>query len=319
MPDDKIEIQLCPISNIGEGGWACAFPMQNGSFLIVKDGLVYDECQNPIIFSEYKTAHKIQPNYVQRFSNGDYLLVEARETKKHPNAFICDKNGKFLRAFKIGDAVNKLIVDAKDRIWVGYFDEGVFGGSEISQYGLNRFDKNGRLEYSFMCDGLNIDDCYNLNIDAHNNAIIAPYSKPKIAIIDGQNAKIICENTIGDVPFGLFVNDEYIAKIGAGFDKNDPEGKMEELDFLSYDLTNNAIITGPMFDNLDENRFEIYNSCITIINRQNENVKLVQIFDEENEILSLRNCNCYQDRALICSNGKIYSLEFQKIINAISI
>lgn len=281
--------------------------------------MVFDEKQNQIRFSDFKTAHKIHPNYAQRFSNGDYLLAEAREATKYPNAFVCDHSGKFLRAFKLGDAINKLIIDSKDRIWVGYFDEGVFGGSEISQYGLNRFDKNGRLEYSFKYAGLDIDDCYNLNIDAHNNAIIAPYSKPKIAIIDGQNAKIICENTIGYVPFGLFINDEYIAKIGAGFDKNDPEGKMEELDFLSYDLTNNAITSGPMFDKLDENRFEIYNSCITIINRQNENVKLVQVFDEENKILSLRNCNCYQDRALICSNGKIYSLEYQKIINAISI
>ncbi len=281
--------------------------------------MVFDEKQNQIRFSDFKTAHKIHPNYVQRFSNGDYLLAEARETTKYPNAFVCNHSGKFLRAFKLGDAINKLIIDSKDRIWVGYFDEGVFGDSKISRFGLNRFDKNGNLEYSFECDGLFIDDCYNLNIDANDNAIIAPYSKPKIAIIEGDKACIINENTLGDVPFGLFINDVYIAKIGAGFDKNDPKGEWGNFDYLSIDLTNNSINTGPLYDKLDENRFEIYASCITIINRENEYTKLVQVFDENDEILSLRNCNCYQHCALICANGKIYSLQFHDIINAIGI
>ena len=246
-------------------------------------------------------------------------MAEARETTKYPNAFVCDNSGKFLRAFKFGDAINKLIIDSKDRIWVGYFDEGVFGDFELSRSGLNRFDKDGKLEYSFKCDGLFIDDCYNLNIDANDNAIIAPYSKPEIAIIEGDKARIIGGNYIGDVPFGLFVNDDYIAKIGVGFDKNDPKSELEKLDYLSIDLTNNSINEGPLFDKLDENRFEIYASCITIINRKNEYTKLVQVFDENDEILSLRNCNCYHDCALISANGKIYSLQLQEIIDAIGI
>lgn len=312
LPNDTKQIQLSPICNIGEGGWISAFPTQNDGFLIVKDGVVFDENLNPITFANFKTAHRIQPTYVQRFSNGDYLLVEARQTTKHPNAFVCDKNGKYLNSFKLGDAINKIIIDKLDRIWVGYFDEGVFGGSEISKHGLNRFDKNGRLEYSFMCDGLVIDDCYNLNINAHNEAIIAPYSKPKVAIIEGQNARIICENTIGDVPFGLFANDDFIAKIGTGFDKNDPMGEWEDLAYSKHDLMTGVTTYGPMYDKLDENRFDIYESSITIINRHTNEAKLIQVFDENGNILSLRNCNNYQNRALISSNGKIYSIEFDE-------
>jgi len=89
--------------------------------------------------------HEIAHPQVQVFSNGDIILVGSRanwtpDGGEH-NAVIFDKNGKIIRSGCLGDGISQVKVDAYDRIWVGYFDEGVLGN-----YGWGEFDNSATEE-----------------------------------------------------------------------------------------------------------------------------------------------------------------------------
>jgi hypothetical protein len=71
----------------------------------------------------------------------------------------------------VGDGINHLQVDHLSRIWVGWFDEGVFGNTEWhypglkwppSAYGIAAFDEHGVLVEHISLES--IADCYALNV-----------------------------------------------------------------------------------------------------------------------------------------------------------
>ena len=73
------------------------------------------------------------------------------------------------RTLDLGDASEDLQTTADGRIWVSYFDEGVFGGG-IGRQGLVCFDSDGApifryADYAEQHDLPMIDDCYAMNVD----------------------------------------------------------------------------------------------------------------------------------------------------------
>lgn len=98
------------------------------------------------------------PSFVQRFADGGWLAVEGRTWDLEPNAHVFGPDGRFSHAFFAGDGIETVLVDVRDRIWVGYSDEGIFGagdyppGHAARQFGPNglvRLDDMGRLEFTF--------------------------------------------------------------------------------------------------------------------------------------------------------------------------
>lgn len=111
---------------------------------------------------------------IDRFDDGRWLVVGAR-TFDGPNARLLAADGSLTRRFMLGDGIEHAVVDQSNRIWVGWFDEGVFGNSEWrvpgeewapSSSGLACFTDDGALLAlpSWPIDLEGIADCYALNV-----------------------------------------------------------------------------------------------------------------------------------------------------------
>jgi len=109
-----------------------------------------------------------------RFPDGRWLVASARAFDK-ANARIFSAQGQELARIRLGDGIEHLKIDEENRIWVGWFDEGVFGnggwhvpGHEWppSAYGLAAFDDAGVFLGHANEAPVNslIADCYALNV-----------------------------------------------------------------------------------------------------------------------------------------------------------
>ena len=114
---------------------------------------------------------KINYHFIQPIEE-NYLLLGARamlykdgETEK--NALIIDRFGNKINEICLGDGIQNCLVDSKNNIITGYFDEGIFGN-----YGWDKpIGENGIIKWSCKGEKLwenksrNIYDCYAMNID----------------------------------------------------------------------------------------------------------------------------------------------------------
>jgi len=98
----------------------------------------------------------------QRFQDGTHEL----------NARVYDRTGTLKREFLLGDGIEHVQIDAPGNIWVGYFDEGVYGnfgwpiGGTIGAAGLSCFSATGEKLWDFSPpEGFDyISDCCALNV-----------------------------------------------------------------------------------------------------------------------------------------------------------
>jgi hypothetical protein len=86
--------------------------------------------------------------------DSSWIVADTRCDVVTSNARIIDINGHTTASLLLGDGIQHLQADKHGRIWVGYFDEGVFGNNgwgvatgpePIGRFGLNCFDESGRL------------------------------------------------------------------------------------------------------------------------------------------------------------------------------
>jgi hypothetical protein len=108
---------------------------------------------------------------IDRFSDGRWLVVSAR-TDDSANGVILTPEGREVRRVNLGDGIFWTKIDDADRIWVGWFDEGVFGNASWrvpgferppSSYGLAAFDEFGS-PVAHAPEREEIADCYALNV-----------------------------------------------------------------------------------------------------------------------------------------------------------
>lgn len=113
---------------------------------------------------------------IDRFLDGRWLVVGAR-TEGGPNARIITPDGELKERFMLGDGIEHVATDTEDRIWVGWFDEGVFGNEDWimeerewppSSNGMARFSSNGELidEPQMPKGAGSVHDCYAMTVDA---------------------------------------------------------------------------------------------------------------------------------------------------------
>jgi hypothetical protein len=98
------------------------------------------------------------------------------------------------RDFTLGDGIQHVQTTPDGQIWVGYFDEGVFGNTPISQSGINCFDKVGKLTYSHGNETMA--DCYALNVISNKEVWSCYYTEFPLVQIENYQVKNSWESPV---------------------------------------------------------------------------------------------------------------------------
>ena len=92
-------------------------------------------------------------SFAQPLPDRKWLLVEGRASPdRSPNADVFDEKGQIVSSLFLGDGIESVQVAASGDIWVGYFDEGVYGGGQLERSGLVCFDPQGNPKLRFFPD-----------------------------------------------------------------------------------------------------------------------------------------------------------------------
>ncbi len=117
--------------------------------------------------------------YVDLFSDGGCVLVGARSSWRSKNDFdlngaLIERGAKTAKRVCFGGGIKDVGIDGTDRIWISYFDEGVFGNfgwshpgpTGLGAGGINCFDRTGDLLWQHNREDTteHIDDCYAMNV-----------------------------------------------------------------------------------------------------------------------------------------------------------
>jgi hypothetical protein len=113
---------------------------------------------------QFAQSQGLVTSHIQRFGDG-WLLGEARGGQ----TTLYDKHGQVRATLDLGDASQDLQTTPDGKIWVSYFDEGVFGNG-IGKQGVICFDGTGApiFKYGDYADehGLPmVCDCYAMNVE----------------------------------------------------------------------------------------------------------------------------------------------------------
>jgi hypothetical protein len=101
--------------------------------------------------------------------DGGFLVADSRSREGDEQVRVFDALGRPSWTFRVGDAVEHLLTDAAGDLWVGYFDEGVYGDDPLSAPGLRHWRSTGESVWSYQpVAGADwISDCYALNVSGH--------------------------------------------------------------------------------------------------------------------------------------------------------
>jgi hypothetical protein len=136
---------------------------------------------------------------------GDRFLVAGARCRWHPdgpepNAVAYDAGGQAASEHVLGDGIGELLATSSGQVWVGYFDEGIYGNygwghadteDPVGMYGIVRFspalEPDWRLpRYTEIGPWDPISDCPALNVD--DTSVWACYDSdyPIVRIRDGK-------------------------------------------------------------------------------------------------------------------------------------
>jgi len=110
---------------------------------------------------------------VDRTMDGRWAVASTRAGRGEKNGRIYSATGGVEQAMVLGDGIEHLFCAPDGTLWVGYFDEGVFGGSSkggrrpVSAGGIVQFDAKGQALWSFndqVKDEHSIADCYAMTL-----------------------------------------------------------------------------------------------------------------------------------------------------------
>ncbi len=123
----------------------------------------------------FERSQGISTFHVQPLRDG-WLLADSRGG----SANLHDASGHFHRSIDLGDASEDIQTTPDEKIWVSYFDEGVFGGG-IGKQGVVCFGAGGIPEFRYgefaERSGLPfISDCYAMNVAASGDVWLNYYT-----------------------------------------------------------------------------------------------------------------------------------------------
>ncbi|GAA3990794.1 hypothetical protein GCM10022247_07000 [Allokutzneria multivorans] len=124
---------------------------------------------------------------VQPLPDGKVLIVGARcqwrPDGPERNAVVYDANGSAVLEQTLGDGISHVLTTRQGEVWVGYFDEGVYGSCgwgdrdsapPVGKHGLTRWSADLDLRWQYRADQWgSISSCYALNV--HDDTAWAYY------------------------------------------------------------------------------------------------------------------------------------------------
>jgi hypothetical protein len=96
----------------------------------------------------------------------DRLLIVGARRGSRPNGGIFDADGRQVAECDFGDGIQHVFTTTSGLVWVGYFDEGVYGDNPVAHHGIVCFTAAGDPVWTYPFDtGFGVvDDCYALNV-----------------------------------------------------------------------------------------------------------------------------------------------------------
>lgn len=144
---------------------------------------------------EISTMKSAYPR-VDVLPDGGFIVVSCRckfaDGKGELNARLYDADGSLQKELCFGDGIEDIATTADSRIWVSYFDEGVFGNygwdDPMGYAGLNCFDTEGKIIWQYPLEDSphSIDDCYAMTIN-RDEVWMCFYSDFPIARVEGNH------------------------------------------------------------------------------------------------------------------------------------
>ena len=138
-----------------------------------------------------------------RLPEGRWVVSPSR-SGADPKSCILNADGDEVRRIHLGDGINHVQCDDAGRIWVGWFDEGIYKNqgflgdpewiypdrpSPPSSVGLAAFDQRGRVVAQAPCE-VKIADCYALNV-AGDTAWACTYTDfPIFTVAEGRPSQV---------------------------------------------------------------------------------------------------------------------------------
>jgi hypothetical protein len=130
--------------------------------------------------------------YVQPLPDETYLLIQTWPQDQRPNADVYDASGNLLRSWDAGGGIEHVQASTDGRVWIGYFDEGVYSRTS-GRAGVNWYDAEGRVLLSYnggIANGRDIpgiDDSYAMNVVSDAEIWLWYYMAfPLVRLIDGK-------------------------------------------------------------------------------------------------------------------------------------
>lgn len=175
------------------------------------------------VVPELPVAHP----FVQPLPGGRFLVVGARcawrEEGPESNALVVGDDGSIEHAGTLGDGIEHVLVDSGGDIWVGYFDEGIFGNygwggpgpQPLGAAGIvrwsGRFEK--RWEYQPVDHYHGLADCYTLNVGP-DRVLACPYVDFPVVQIHRDRVSVHPTTKVSG-PRGLVAAGDTIGLIGS--------------------------------------------------------------------------------------------------------
>lgn len=161
-----------------------------------------ESCLDELIDGSWYPLFRADPSkhrwcIAQPLANETLLLVYPRTRGPlEPNAILVDSSGREGERWYLGDGIEHCQSDAAGNIWVGYFDEGVYGHQALGQQGLVKFDQGGQPQFQFQRDAGGfpaISDCYALNVTGQEEAWTCYYTDFPLVRIRNNKAELILD------------------------------------------------------------------------------------------------------------------------------
>lgn len=146
--------------------------------------------------SSPRLTSKLSHRFVQPLPRDRWLLVQSQRLEGENNAEVFSSDGALVHSFSAGDGIEDVQATEDGRIWISYFDEGVFGHTELGQAGLVCLDMQGKLVFNYDRDICpqgppSISDCYALNVVSNQDVWLSYYSDfPLVHLQDGKLKRI---------------------------------------------------------------------------------------------------------------------------------
>ncbi|MFD7710956.1 hypothetical protein ACFV6E_39265 [Streptomyces sp. NPDC059785] len=146
--------------------------------------------------------------------DGGFVVASTRSRTGEQHVQVFDALGRPSWTFRVGDAISQFLADATGDLWVGYFDEGVYGDDELSFPGLRRWSGTGEplWRHEPGPGHGDISDLYALNV-ADDAVWACPYQDFPLLEIRGDRVVRALRNPVHGA-YALAVHGDRVVFLG---------------------------------------------------------------------------------------------------------